>query len=293
MIRYLQLRASIVLFYFYREVGDKDKGSLSLWIVAVCEKRLFRFILSIIILNKDKLIHWYFDARSLLLESSLTIYGSLRARKIGFFIQSQPGTFFPNSLDTQKKRRKTRIGARIKTLNRHRRVKEMLPSLPKTRLKLVRSSGQSSVDTGLGLTFLLNVRMNMHSFLYSMVEYGRLITNPIGNLNSRDQTSKDNIVKSERKKNAIIEGSACKLEGLGNSFSSIMKVRVDRRRPYLLDDPSKSLSYWMDPPNCSYLRSSSRRVRPTVLIGFHLSFPQQSKSTSHCSEVIGLISFSY
>ncbi|KAM3319747.1 hypothetical protein CQW23_27547 [Capsicum baccatum] len=169
----------------------------------------------------------------------------------------------------------------------------MLPSLPKTRLKLVRSSGQSSVDTGLGLTFLLNVRMNMHSFLYSMVEYGRLITNPIGNLNSRDQTSKDNIVKSERKKNAIIEGSACKLEGLGNSFSSIMKVRVDRRRPYLLDDPSKSLSYWMDPPNCSYLRSSSRRVRPTVLIGFHLSFPQQSKSTSHCSEVIGLISFSY
>lgn len=123
---------------FYREVGDKDKGSLSLWIVAVCEKRLFRFILSIIILNKEKLIHWYFYARSLLLESSLTIYGSLRARKIGFFIQSQPGTLFPNSLDTQNKRRKTRIGARIKTLNRHRRVKEMLPSLPKTRLKLVR-----------------------------------------------------------------------------------------------------------------------------------------------------------
>lgn len=120
---------------FYREVGDKDKGSLSLWIVAVCEKRLF---LSIIILNKEKLIHWYFYARSLLLESSLTIYGSLRARKIGFFIQSQPGTLFPNSLDTQNKRRKTRIGARIKTLNRHRRVKEMLPSLPKTRLKLVR-----------------------------------------------------------------------------------------------------------------------------------------------------------
>ncbi|PHT36571.1 hypothetical protein CQW23_24271 [Capsicum baccatum] len=169
----------------------------------------------------------------------------------------------------------------------------MLPILPKTWLKLVRSSRQSSIDTGLGLTFLLNIRMNMHSFLYSMVEYGRLITNPIGNLNSRDQTSKDNIVKLERKKNAIIEGSTCKLEGLANCFSSIMKVKVDRRRPYLLDDPSKSLSYWMDPPNCSYLRSSIRRVRPIVLIGFHLSFPQQSKSTSHCSEVIGLISCSY
>jgi len=49
---------------FYREVGDKDKGSLSLWIVAVCEKRLFRFILSIIILNKDKLIHWSEDLYS-------------------------------------------------------------------------------------------------------------------------------------------------------------------------------------------------------------------------------------
>ena len=59
---------------FYREVGDKDKGSLSLWIVAVCEKRLFRFILSIIIWNKSKLIHWYFYARSLLLESSLTVH---------------------------------------------------------------------------------------------------------------------------------------------------------------------------------------------------------------------------
>ncbi|KAK4716208.1 hypothetical protein R3W88_014546 [Solanum pinnatisectum] len=117
--------------------------------------------------------------------------------------------------------------------------------------------------------------MNMHSFLYNMVEYGRLITNPIENLNSRDQTSKDNIVKSERKKNAIIKGSTCKLEGLGNSFSSIMKVRVERRRPYLLDDPS------------------NRRVRPTVLIGFHLSFLRQSKSTSHYSEVLGLISFSY
>ncbi|KAK4735691.1 hypothetical protein R3W88_009952 [Solanum pinnatisectum] len=66
--------------------------------------------------------------------------------------------------------------------------------------KLVRSSGQSSVDTEFGLTFLLKIRMTMHSFLYSMVEYGRLITNPIENLNSRDQTSKDNIVKSERKK---------------------------------------------------------------------------------------------
>lgn len=84
----------------------------------------------------------------------------------------------------KEKRRKTRIGARIKTLNRHRRVKEMLPSLPKTRLKLVRSSGQSSVDTGFSWTFLLNVRMNMHSF-----RYGILLTNPIGTFNSRDQTS--------------------------------------------------------------------------------------------------------
>ncbi|KAF3672633.1 hypothetical protein FXO38_06005 [Capsicum annuum] len=155
------------------------------------------------------------------------------------------------------------------------------------------SSSQSSVDTGLGLTFLLNVRMNMHSFLYSMIEYGKLITNPIENLNSRDQTSKDIIINSERIKNAIIKVSTYKLKGLGNSFCSIMKIRVDRRRPYLLDDLSKSLSYWMDPLNCSYLRSSSRRVRPTVLIGFDLSFPKQRKSTSHCSEVIGLISFSY
>jgi hypothetical protein len=75
-----------------------------------------------------------------------------------------------SKLARHTKQRKTRIGARIKTLNRHRRVKEMLPSLPKTRLKLVRFSGQSSVDTGLGLTFLLNVRMNMHSFRYSMVD---------------------------------------------------------------------------------------------------------------------------
>lgn len=87
------------------------------------------------------------------------------------------------------------FSATLHSLRRHDRENSQCP-------------GQSSVDTGLGLTFLLNVRMNMHSFLYSMVEYGRLITNPIGNLNSRDQTSKDNIVKSERKKNAIIEGSA-------------------------------------------------------------------------------------
>lgn len=89
-----------------------------------------------------------------------------------------------HELREKEKRRKTRIGARIKTLNRHRRVKEMLPSLPKTRLKLVRSSGQSSVDTGFSWTFLLNVRMNMHSF-----RYGILLTNPIGTFNSRDQTS--------------------------------------------------------------------------------------------------------
>lgn len=156
---------------FYREVGDKDKGSLSLWIVAVCEKRLFCFILSIIILNKDKFFNWYFYARSLLLESSLTIYGSLRARKKDRLLHTKPTGNLISTLDTQNKRRKTRIGARIKRLNRHRRVKEMLPSLPKTRLKLVRFSGQSSVDTGLGLTFFLNARMNMHSFRYSMVDF--------------------------------------------------------------------------------------------------------------------------
>lgn len=62
--------------------------------VAACEKRLFRFFLSKIFLNKERIFPLVFYARSLLPESSLTIYGSLRARKIGFFIQSQPGTLF-------------------------------------------------------------------------------------------------------------------------------------------------------------------------------------------------------
>lgn len=64
----------------------------------------------------------------------------------------------------------------------------------------------------------------------------------------------------------------CKFEGLGNFFSLIMKVRVDWRRFYFLDDLSKLLSYWMDFFNCSYLRLSSRWVRFIVLIGFYLSF---------------------
>lgn len=62
--------------------------------VAACEKRLFRFFLSKNFLNKERIFPLVFYARSLLPESSLTIYGSLRARKIGFFIQSQPGTLF-------------------------------------------------------------------------------------------------------------------------------------------------------------------------------------------------------
>jgi hypothetical protein len=45
-------------------------------------------------LNKERIFPLVFYARSLLPESSLTIYGSLRARKRGFFIQSQPGTLF-------------------------------------------------------------------------------------------------------------------------------------------------------------------------------------------------------
>lgn len=40
----------------------------------------------------------------------------------------------------------------------------------------------------------------MHSFLYSMLECGRFVTNPIKNLNSRGQTSKENMVKSEGKR---------------------------------------------------------------------------------------------
>nr|YP_010265643.1 hypothetical protein MFQ52_mgp02 [Bidens bipinnata]YP_010352741.1 hypothetical protein MFU86_mgp02 [Bidens biternata]YP_010352790.1 hypothetical protein MZG22_mgp13 [Bidens pilosa]UIR99096.1 hypothetical protein [Bidens bipinnata]UIR99158.1 hypothetical protein [Bidens biternata]UIR99220.1 hypothetical protein [Bidens biternata]UIR99269.1 hypothetical protein [Bidens pilosa]UIR99339.1 hypothetical protein [Bidens bipinnata] len=58
--------------------------------VAACEKRLFPFKK----LKKERIFPQVFYARSLLPESSLTIYGSLRARKIGFFIQSQPGTLF-------------------------------------------------------------------------------------------------------------------------------------------------------------------------------------------------------
>lgn len=34
------------------------------------------------------------------IESALTIYSSLKARKLGFFIQIQPGTFFQNSLSS-------------------------------------------------------------------------------------------------------------------------------------------------------------------------------------------------
>lgn len=59
-----------------------------------CCLREASFFLSKIFLNKERIFPLVFYARSLLPESSLTIYGSLRARKIGFFIQSQPGTLF-------------------------------------------------------------------------------------------------------------------------------------------------------------------------------------------------------
>lgn len=61
------------------------------WSLSQCT---LRFFLSKIFLNKERIFPLVFYARSLLPESSLTIYGSLRARKIGFFIQSQPGTLF-------------------------------------------------------------------------------------------------------------------------------------------------------------------------------------------------------
>lgn len=92
---------------FYREVGDKDKGSLSLWIVAVCEKRLFRFILS-----KNS-----FEERKILLDlysSTLTIYGSLRAR----ILHTKPtGNLLSKLARHTKEKRKTKDQIRRKDQN--------------------------------------------------------------------------------------------------------------------------------------------------------------------------------
>ncbi|MCD7469273.1 hypothetical protein HAX54_008199 [Datura stramonium] len=117
----------------------------------------------------------------------------------------------------------------------------MLPSLPKTRLKLVRSSGQSSVDTGLGLAFLLNVRMNIHSYLYSIVEYGEDVTCEKGCMPSKDCSKFGSLNAMVKEKEAQLkEAAPVQLGTMQLLGAKQMPLSLPSSKPYAI--PSSVIS---------------------------------------------------
>ena len=84
------LNSELILLEPILDIGRRQRQGISLAIDGCCLREVS---LPFQKLNKEIIFPLVFYARSLLPESSLTIYGSLRARKIGFFIQNREPYF--------------------------------------------------------------------------------------------------------------------------------------------------------------------------------------------------------